>query len=80
MDGVAPLLTKIGFERLSIVKKEESKEYIKDWLPGSGCENYVVSAQISAFKPQDGVAPEKLFLEHLIAPAIAVDDGADEGC
>lgn len=31
--------------------KEESKEFIKDWMPGTGCENYVVSAAITAVKP-----------------------------
>ncbi len=30
--------------------KEQSKEFIKDWFPGSGAENYVRSATIEAVK------------------------------
>ena len=33
------------------LEKEESKEFIKDWLPGSGAEDYVVSANVTAYKP-----------------------------
>merc|ERR1712151_823453 len=28
--------------------KEESREVIKQWMPGSGAENYVISAEVSA--------------------------------
>jgi arsenite methyltransferase len=31
--------------------KEESREVIKQWLPGSGAEDFVVSANVSARKP-----------------------------
>lgn len=31
--------------------KPESREFIKDWIPGSGAENFVVSAIITARKP-----------------------------
>jgi len=30
--------------------KEESRDIIKQWLPGSGAEDYVVSAEITAEK------------------------------
>lgn len=40
-----------GFVQVSIVEKPESREFIKDWLPGSGAEKYVVSARITASKP-----------------------------
>ena len=40
-----------GFEAIVIEQKEASKEFIKDWLPGSGCEDYVVSANVTATKP-----------------------------
>ena len=45
------MLVDAGFERVSVVEKEESKEFIKDWLPGSGAEDYVVSANVTAYKP-----------------------------
>lgn len=34
-----------------VEEKSASREYIKDWLPGSGCEDYVVSANVTARKP-----------------------------
>jgi len=40
---------------VSVVEKEESKEFIKDWLPGSGAEDYVVSANVTAYKPAANV-------------------------
>ena len=50
------MLVVAGFERVSVVEKEESKEFIKDWLPGSGAEDYVVSANVTAYKPAANVA------------------------
>ncbi|MDH5633912.1 MAG: arsenite methyltransferase [Gammaproteobacteria bacterium] len=40
-----------GFDAVSITPKDESKEFIKDWAPGRGIEDYVVSAHIEAVKP-----------------------------
>jgi len=31
--------------------KAESKDFIKDWAPGQGVEDYVLSATIEATKP-----------------------------
>ena len=45
------MLVDAGLERVSVVDKEASKEFIKDWLPGSGAEDYVVSANVTAYKP-----------------------------
>ena len=50
------MLVDAGFERVSVVEKEESKEFIKDWLPGSGAEDYVVSANVTAYKALSGVS------------------------
>jgi len=44
-------LEKSGFEDIQIDVKEESREYIADWAPGRGIENYVASASIEAVKP-----------------------------
>lgn len=35
-----------------VAVKPESRETIKNWLPGSNAEDYVVSADIVAFKPE----------------------------
>lgn len=40
-----------GFSQISIQPKDDSREFIKDWAPGLGVENYVVSASIEAVKP-----------------------------
>ena len=45
------MLTQAGFVDVVVDVKEESREYIKDWLPGSGAEDYVVSANVTAMKP-----------------------------
>jgi len=44
------LLHNAGFSEISIVPKDKSREFIKDWAPGIGIENYVVSATIEAVK------------------------------
>lgn len=40
-----------GFQDIRIEPKDESREFIKDWAPGRGVEDYVVSATIEAIKP-----------------------------
>lgn len=35
--------------------KPSSRDFIKEWLPGSGAEEYVVSASITAIKPLDAI-------------------------
>ena len=43
-------LKNAGFSKIRIAVKEQSKEFIKDWFPGSGAEKYVRSATIEAIK------------------------------
>jgi SAM-dependent methyltransferase len=45
------ILKEAGFEEIRVEVKSESREFIKDWLPGSGVENYIASATIEAVKP-----------------------------
>lgn len=45
------LLTAAGFEDIRVTLEEESRSFIRDWLPGTGAENCVVSAKIEATKP-----------------------------
>ena len=51
ISGLERYLAGAGFVNIDVFTKEESKEIIKQWLPGSGAEDYVVSAQIQARKP-----------------------------
>ena len=45
------MLIDAGFADVRVVEKAESREFIKDWLPGSGAEDFVVSANVTATKP-----------------------------
>lgn len=48
------ILADCGFTKIKISPKDESKEFIKDWAPGRGVEDYVLSASIEAVKPGGG--------------------------
>lgn len=43
-------LNSAGFDQIEIKPKDESREFIQDWAPGVGVEEYVVSATIEAVK------------------------------
>jgi arsenite methyltransferase len=45
------MLVDAGFRSIRIQPKEESRSFIKDWSPGKGIENFVLSAGIEAVKP-----------------------------
>lgn len=51
VETIQALLREAGFERISVDVIAESREFIRDWIPGSGVENYVASAKIAAVKP-----------------------------
>ena len=46
------MLEQASFIEIRITPKDESREFISDWVPGSGVEDYVVSAHIEAVKPK----------------------------
>ncbi|NJD90716.1 MAG: arsenite methyltransferase [Geobacter sp.] len=45
------MLTEAGFRSIRITPKAGSRAFISEWLPGSGIEDFVVSAAIEAIKP-----------------------------
>lgn len=57
MAGATPIaelkamLVESGFTGVRITEKEGSRNFIGEWAPGSGVENYVVSSNIEAIKP-----------------------------
>jgi SAM-dependent methyltransferase len=51
VDELETMLQAAGFTEISITPKDESREFIQDWAPGHGVEDYVLSAYIQAVKP-----------------------------
>lgn len=49
---VKEMLHNAGFREIKVVLNEKSRDFIKDWFPGSGVEEYVCSAEINATKPK----------------------------
>jgi len=45
------MLASVGFEQVSVRVKQDSKAVIAAWMPGSGSEEYVLSAVVQAVKP-----------------------------
>lgn len=50
MTSLEQYLIDAGFKDININLKEESRAIISQWLPGSGAEDFVVSAEITAKK------------------------------
>jgi SAM-dependent methyltransferase len=51
IQALESMLQRTGFENIQIKPKAESRTFIRDWVPGSKIEDYVVSATIEAVKP-----------------------------
>ncbi len=50
---IEAMLNRCGFEKINIQTKPESRNFIREWIPGSNAEDYIVSAMITAQKPLD---------------------------
>ena len=50
-DDLERWMAEAGFAHIRIQPKDESREFIRDWAPGRGVEEYVLSATIEALKP-----------------------------
>jgi len=48
MVSLEQYLVDAGFTDIKLNLKEESRAIISQWLPGSGAEDYVISAEITA--------------------------------
>ncbi|MGA7982352.1 MAG: arsenite methyltransferase [Chromatiaceae bacterium] len=51
IEDLEAMIRSAGFQGVGISPKDESRELIRDWAPGRGVEDYVVSASIEAVKP-----------------------------
>jgi len=51
VETIEALLSDAGFTDIQVQVRPESREFIKDWFPGSGVEQCVASASITATKP-----------------------------
>jgi arsenite methyltransferase len=52
IDDLQRMLRDVGFVDIRIQPRDESREMIREWVPGSRAEEYVVSATIEAIKPK----------------------------
>lgn len=50
MESLDQFLIDAGFRDVEMKLKEESRAIIEQWLPGSGAEDFVISAEITARK------------------------------
>lgn len=53
VDDLRASLSDAGFADVRIDVKPGSREFIRDWMPGSGSEDHIASAAIVAIKPKD---------------------------
>jgi SAM-dependent methyltransferase len=51
VEDLETMLRDAGFQNIRIRPKDTSREFIRNWLPGSNAADYVVSATIEATKP-----------------------------
>jgi arsenite methyltransferase len=51
VDELEAMLAAAGFIEIDIRPMEESREFIRDWEPGTRLQDYVLSASIQAVKP-----------------------------
>jgi len=67
-----------GFTDCKVVEKPSSRSFIKEWLPGSGAEDFVVSANVTATKP-GGVARPPAAAAPLASTPVAAAWAESEG-
>jgi SAM-dependent methyltransferase len=53
MEEITTMLLEAGFQNIQIKTWDESRQFIKEWVPGKKVEEYIVSASIEAAKPEE---------------------------
>ncbi|MEI9936417.1 MAG: arsenite methyltransferase [Pseudomonadota bacterium] len=51
VDDLEQMLTEAGFADVAVRPRQDSRTFIRDWMPGTGIEEYIASATIEATKP-----------------------------
>jgi SAM-dependent methyltransferase len=51
VETIERFLREAGFGEVRVEVKPQSRDFIREWLPGSGVEDYVASATLEAIKP-----------------------------
>lgn len=54
VETLREILRAAGFEDVRIEVKPASRDFIRDWMPGSGAEDHVAAATIEARRPERG--------------------------
>jgi arsenite methyltransferase len=52
IDNLEGMLTAAGFVDIRIQPKDESRTFIREWVPGTNIADYLISATIEALKPK----------------------------
>jgi len=52
VDELERFLRQAGFSEILITPRDESRSFIREWVPGRQLEDYIVSAAITAIKPK----------------------------
>jgi len=52
IDNLQQILEETGYKDIQIQSKDESKKFIREWIPGSDVADYIISANITAIKPK----------------------------
>ena len=71
----AALLQAAGFEDVRVELKEDSRAFIANWVPGSGAEDHVCAANITATKPLSAAGGNAASKKPVVVEATAVADG-----
>jgi SAM-dependent methyltransferase len=51
VESIKKILEEAGFQDVKVTPLEASRDFIREWLPGTGLENALASARIEAVKP-----------------------------
>jgi len=54
VDELEAILADAGFRSVRVAVNPASREFVRDWAPGSGIEEYVAAASVQATKPPAG--------------------------